>query len=108
MAARPSLNRKSDRPLLRADLTRYAEAHEVELIFLDPPEVFDAAILGLIYGYGQEVAVLYDEREVIEALRAGGMSAEDAEEWFEYNTLGAYLGEATPRFLTWRPEDRDA
>lgn len=103
MGAQPSLNRRSDRAGdhidRRVQLSRWAEAHEVELIFFDPPETFDHAIVGLVYGAGQETAVLYDEGKIIAAMMAGGMSEEDAREYFEFNTLGAYLGDATPRFL---------
>jgi hypothetical protein len=100
MGAPRSLNRKSDADDRRAKLSRWAEDHDTELIFLDPPETFDHAIVGLVYGYGQEVAVLYDEGLIIASLMTdGGMDAETAKEYFEYNTIGAYLGDATPRFL---------
>jgi hypothetical protein len=89
----------------RARLTRYAQEHEIDLVFLDPPAHFDDAILGVIYGFQQEPAVLYDERKVLAAMVAGGMSEEDAEEFFAFNTIGAWLGEATPRFLVVRPDD---
>lgn len=81
----------------RIDL--YATEHDVELILLDPPALFDAAIQGLVYGYGQELAVLYDEQRILRAMQRAGMSAEEAEEYFSFNTVGAYLGEGTPRFL---------
>lgn len=87
------------RALTRAQLTRYAEDHDLILLFLDPAATFDRAIVGLVHGYGQELAVLYDQQLVLDALVASGMSEDDAEEWFGYNTIGAYLGEATPRFL---------
>jgi hypothetical protein len=83
----------------RASLTTYAEDHDIELAFLDPAEVFDPAIIGVIVGFGQEPAVLYDEEKVIVAMMKGGMSREDAEEFYEFNTIGAYIGPATPRFL---------
>jgi hypothetical protein len=84
---------------LRAQLSAYAEEREIQLIFLDPPETFDPAIVGLVYGFGQELAVLYDEEKALAGLVTSGMDEEEAREWFEYNTIGAYLGEATPRFL---------
>jgi hypothetical protein len=90
----------------RAALTRWAEQHEVDLIFFEPPQHFDHAILGVVFGFGQEPAVLYDEAPVLAAMVADGMTEEEAEEWFEFNTIGSYLGEATPRFLI-RP-DADA
>jgi hypothetical protein len=89
----------------RAALQQWAEETETELVFFDPPEHFDHAILGLVHGCGQELAVLYDQRKVLAALRRE-MDADAAQEWFEFNTIGAYVGEATPRFLV-RPEEGD-
>jgi hypothetical protein len=83
----------------RAALADYAHDHDIALLFLDPPEVFDAAIVGLVYGFGQEPAVLYDEEKCLAGLMAGGLDEDAAREWFEFNTIGAWLGEATPRFL---------
>jgi hypothetical protein len=94
-------------PEQREQLSRWAEENDVELIFFNPPAHFDHAIVGLVRGYGQEAAVLYDEVKVIQALVADGMTAEDAEEWFTFNTIGAYVGEATPRFLI-RPWEEDS
>jgi hypothetical protein len=90
----------------RAHLIAYAEECDIELIFFDPPEHFDHAIVGLIHGYGQEPAVLYDQEKVLAAMVADGMSQNDAEEWFDFNTIGAYVGVATPRFLVRVPEER--
>lgn len=83
----------------RQRIDQYATEHDIELILLDPPALFDAAIRGLVYGFGQELAVLYDQQRILAAMQRAGMSVEDAEEYFEFNTVGAYLGEATPRFL---------
>ena len=85
--------------LTRAALSALAEEGGFELIFFDPPERFDHAILGLIHGFGQEPAVLYDEAAVLVALVEGGMSEEEAQEYFDFNTLGAFVGPSTPRFL---------
>jgi hypothetical protein len=89
---------------LREQLSAWAEEHEHALIFFDPPHQFDKAILGLVVGYGQAPAVLYDEAKVMAALTKDLGDAESAREWFEFNTVGAYLGEATPRFLI-RPKE---
>jgi hypothetical protein len=85
--------------LTRAVINQWAMDNDVELILFEPPEHFDEAIVGLVRGYGQELTVLYDEAKVLAAMQATGMSEEDAREWFEFNTVGAYLGETTPRFL---------
>ena len=34
-----------------------------------------------------------------------GMSIEEAEEFFEYNQLGAWVGETTPVFITLNPKE---
>ena len=52
--------------------------------------------------------MIYDRKKCIEILAAGmtvtdedEQSAEEmAEEWFEFNTIGAWVGERTPIFLT--------
>lgn len=95
-------------PVTRAELARWAEEHATELVFFEPPEHFDHAIVGLVHGFGQEPAVVYDEGLVLAAMAADGMTAEDAEEWFSFNTIGAYVGEATPRFLIRLDDDVDA
>lgn len=87
-------------PVTRAVLTTWAAANDVELVFFDPPEHFDHAILGLVEGSGQEPAVLYDEAKVLAKLLAAGMADDDALDYHYSNTRGAYVGEATPRFLT--------
>ena len=64
---------------------------------------FDAAIIGLAQRCGQPDLVVYDAAKCIEILmREGdGMTYEEATEYFEFNTLGAWVGEHTPLFM-WR------
>ncbi len=85
--------------MTRQQLTNWALDNDIELIFYDPPEYFDHAIVGIVVGFGQEPAVLYDQIKVIAAM-AKEMGIDDAMEWFGYNTIGAYMGTNTPRFLT--------
>lgn len=94
---------------LREQIVAWADANDVVLIFFEPPAYFDAAIVGLIHGAGQSPAVLYDEAKVRAAMRADMPDDDDADAWFDFNTLGAFLGEQTPRFLTkpWEEEDTD-
>lgn len=89
---------RQSKPTLRQQLSDWAVEHEVELIFFDPSEHFDDAIVGLVEGFGQEPAVLYDQAKVLAAMEVD-MGEDGALEWFEFNTIGAYLGEHTPRFL---------
>ena len=78
---------------------------DAELLFLDPPAL-DAAIIGVCERFGQEPIVAYDRERVV-AILAEDMGEEDAEEWFEFNTIGAWVGEATPCFITLDPDSED-
>ena len=84
---------------LREQLSAWAEENAHELIFYDPPAIFDQAILGLVYGSEQELVVCYDEQRVLAGLIADGMEEDEAQDWFQFNTVGSYLGPLTPRFL---------
>ena len=43
---------------------------------------------------------VYDVDKCIDILKeTSGMTQQEALEWFEFNTLGAYVGEYTPRFI---------
>lgn len=98
---------KAPQPITRQQLVDWALQNEVELIFYEPPEYFDHAIIGIVVGAQQEPAVLYDMGKVIQAM-AKDIGEEDALEWFGYNTIGAYMGTNTPRFLEWLGENDDA
>jgi hypothetical protein len=81
---------------LREDL---AERYDDDLLFLDPPEDYDKCILGVADRIGMEPCVVYDRAKVIQVLMDGGMDAESAEEFFEFNMAGSYMGTHTPMFL---------
>jgi hypothetical protein len=77
---------------------RIAEFDE-ELILLEP-STFDSAIVGVAERAGGLCAVCYDREKCIGVLMAdNGWDREDAEEFFEFNTVGAYVGEKTPIFV---------
>ena len=61
---------------------------------------FDEAIIGTVERFGDsEAIILYDKEKVIQILMKE-MSREEAEEYFYYNIIGAYVGEGTPAFAT--------
>jgi len=60
---------------------------------------FEDAILGIVERVGQPAIVIYDREKCIEILMADGTDREEAEEYFEFNTSGAWVGNATPGFL---------
>ena len=59
---------------------------------------FEDAFVGIGRQFGKPFAV-YDRFECIEILIKEGMSEEEAEEYFQYNTEGAWVGDQTPIFL---------
>lgn len=65
-----------------------------ELIKLDG---FDEAVLGVVERAGL-TAVCYDRNKIIKILMRD-MNQEEAWEYYEYNILGAYMGEHTPVYL---------
>ena len=59
---------------------------------------FSEALIGMGTRFTYDVAV-YDYAKCIEILERD-MSRENAEEYFEFNVIGAYVGEHTPVFVT--------
>ena len=68
---------------------------------------YDDCIVGVLHRYGlsKNVAV-YDREKVLEKImRLSDCSYSDAEEYYEFNQLGAWVGEGTPAFLVRLPEE---
>ena len=66
---------------------------------------FDDCIAGVVQRYGQPTIVCYDKEKVLEQLTDDGMTDEEAREYFEYNQIGAWVGEQTPCFIS--PFDKE-
>jgi len=60
---------------------------------------FNDAILGIGRRCGQPDILAYDVEKVIAILVEQGMSQEEAEEYFEFNIAGAWVGELTPVWI---------
>ncbi len=75
-----------------------AEEWDADLLFLNEGE-FDEAIIGVAERIGQSAVVAYDTTKIVEIL-SRTMSVDEAYEYFEFNILGAYVGERTPMFVT--------
>jgi hypothetical protein len=74
-----------------------AEFNE-ELLMLDP-SYFDKAIVGVVTNVKNQ-AVCYDVNKIIKILmKEDKMTEEEAREYFEFNILGAWVGEYTPMYL---------
>ena len=66
------------------------------------PEAFDDAIIGIAHRANGMMVVAYDRQRCIEVLMQDGMDHGEAEEFFEFNTAGAWVGEGTPVFIDTR------
>lgn len=68
-----------------------------EILFMDG---FDNdCIAGIGIRFGQEPIVMYDYDKVINQLIRDGMTEDEASEWFDYNIIGAWVGDRTPGFI---------
>jgi len=72
------------------------EDSEDEMLTMDG---FDFAIVG-VERMGHPPIICYDREKVIESHMKDGMSYDEAEEFFEFNQIGAWVGESTPCFIT--------
>ena len=71
----------------------------------------DVALIGATEGPGPDGQhrrlAVYSIEACIDVLAAGGLSYEEAEEHFGFNTLGAYVGPQTPVYVRTRFEEDD-
>lgn len=69
---------------------------------MDPDTLFadgwDDCILGTAWSPGRPLVVVYDAELIIEKL-SREMTHEEAEEYFDFNIEGAYVGPRTPIFM---------
>lgn len=70
--------------------------HDDEKVLL--ADGFEDAFVGIGRQFGKPSAV-YDRFKCIDILIRDGMSEEEAEDYFQFNVEGAYVGENTPIFL---------
>jgi hypothetical protein len=79
----------------RADVDAWADMHECDLVVADG---FDDCIVGIGQQF-DKTFVVYSREAVLDKLVSGGMSYADAVEYFDFNIVGAFCGDATPCFL---------
>lgn len=60
---------------------------------------FEEAFIGACYRFGQPPLATYDLQQVLQILMRQGLSADEAREHFEFNILGAWVGDGTPVFI---------
>jgi len=75
------------------------------LMLLEPRNEYDQCIIGVVERFHDRF-VLYSKRCVMEQLtdvKVGLQDYDDAQEFFDFNIIGGWVGEHTPGFL----EDED-
>jgi hypothetical protein len=60
----------------------------------------DAALIGICHQFGRPAVAAYDYDKVIEILMSQSMAHDEAVEFFEFNIVGAWVGEYTPVFIS--------
>ena len=73
-----------------------AEMNPEALLF----DGFEEALIGVASQFSNGPLALYDRDKCIDVLVRDGMTWEQAEEYFSFNTEGAYLGPNTPIIST--------
>lgn len=90
--------------------TALEEAARLGVLLLEPRQVFDPALEDVIVPRNlpfdrwprltNTPCAVYSRSKCIDALmEAEGWDYEDAVDWYEFNTSGAWVGEGTPTFL---------
>jgi hypothetical protein len=84
-------------------IRKWVAEHNEDALLADG---FEDAILGVAVRCSKPALVVYDIEKCVEILMRGddGMDYDEAMEFLEFNTLGAWAGEGTPLFL-WRYEE---
>lgn len=62
---------------------------------------FDEAIIGIAERIGLGPVIAYDVEKMLDIMiERDGMTYEEAREYFDFNIIGAWMGEFTPIFIT--------
>lgn len=76
----------------------YMDEYVDEYLRLEPREDFDPCIVGVGRRFNDTV-LIYSTQKILDMLVAQGMDPEEADEHFEFNIVGGWLGSGTPIFL---------
>jgi hypothetical protein len=72
--------------------------HLNELLLCDGLE---KAFLGVCYRFGQSPIAIYDQDKILKIYQdRDGMTLDEAHEYFEFNVIGAWVGDRTPAFMS--------
>lgn len=81
------------------------EEAEIDVMTVDG---FDDCILGVLERFGSQPFIVYDRAALLAKLTEQMEGCENsAIEWYDFNVLGAWLGEGTPGFLVSKSMDNE-
>ena len=83
--------------MTKEQVLELAEEYEVDFMFMDG---YDDCIEGILERFGQPPIVCYNKTKVLAKLIKDGMTPEEADEFFSFNQIGAWIGVLTPCFIT--------
>jgi hypothetical protein len=63
------------------------------------PIEYRSALIGVGYRFNSGPLAVYNLNTILEILTSDGTSMEDARDWYEYNMIGAWVGDGTPIFV---------
>ena len=66
---------------------------------------YDDCVVGTVTRFGISPVLCYDLHKVIAKMVADGMDEEEAYEYYNFNMLGAWVGEGTPAFICYGQHD---
>ena len=64
------------------------------------PTGYERAVIGYVERFGMDPLVLVDKEKMLEMMVADGMTYEESLEFYEFNIIGAWVGDGTPCFAT--------
>lgn len=80
------------------DKAAIADEIDPDVLFADG---WDDAFLGITANHHHAIVAVYDYDKIIEIMvERDGVTYEDAEEFVEFNIVGAYVGERTPIYVS--------
>ena len=103
----PSKSKKipKDETLTKRHGTRFSCANQI-LEWIDEtfevivyPTGFEDCIVGVGERFGGPPVAVLDVEKMLAQMEKDGMTREEALEYFEYNILGAYVGQESPVYL---------
>jgi hypothetical protein len=70
-----------------------------EAYLLEPRDEYDDCVVGLGYRFNSGPLAVYSIPKVLRVMQGWGMSEDEAHEFFEHNTIYAWVGDGTPIFV---------